>query len=129
MGVSSNTETGQQVEGIDGGEAAGCPLCRDAGFVHPKLSSGEPDYSRIVPCSCRTAELMREKQSYLERFSNLGYLAHYSFDELKPDDRPQSVDGYATAHAAARRYAEAPQGWMVWRAPLEAGRHVLLRRR
>ncbi len=29
-----------------------CPICKGGGFVHPRLSSGKPDYSRVVNCRC-----------------------------------------------------------------------------
>ena len=99
-----------------------CPRCKGAGFVHPQSSSGEPDYSRVVPCSCRTPSLLREKQSLLERYSNLGSLAHYSFDTIRPATRPQPTPGYAGALEAARRYAEAPKGWIVLSGPVGAGK-------
>lgn len=27
-----------------------CPSCKGAGFLHPRLEIGEPDFSRVVPC-------------------------------------------------------------------------------
>jgi DNA replication protein DnaC len=99
-----------------------CSLCRGAGFVHPQLSSGEPDYSRVVPCSCRASSLLREKQSLLEKYSNLGYLSHYSFDTIRPGAQSQSSSGYARALEAARRYADAPKGWIVLLGPIGAGK-------
>ena len=117
--ASSGAETRQTTP--DTPEEARCPVCRGFGFVHPLLSSGEPDYSRIVPCSCRTASLTREKQSHLQRYSNLGYLAHYSFETLVPEG-PAQAAGYAAACERARRYAEAPQGWIVLVGPVGSGK-------
>jgi len=120
--ASSGAEDGQPVNGLAGQDGARCPICRGAGFVHPVLSSGEPDYARVVPCSCRTPELTREKQSLLERYSNLGLLAHHSFASLKAAGHSQATDGYAAAYAEARRYAGAPQGWMVLVGPVGCGK-------
>jgi len=120
--ASSSAEDGQPVDGLAGQDGASCPICRGAGFVHPVLSSGEPDYARVVPCSCRAPELTREKQSLLERYSNLGLLAHHSFATLQAAGHSQATDGYAAAYAEARRYAGAPQGWMVLVGPVGSGK-------
>ena len=122
MAASSGAEAGQPVDGLGGEGEARCPACRGAGFVHPLLSSGEPDYSRVVPCSCRATALTREKQSLLERYSNLGFLAHYSFATLQSGGHSQAADGYAAAYAEARRYAGAPQGWIVLVGPVGSGK-------
>jgi DNA replication protein DnaC len=99
-----------------------CSLCKGAGFVHPQLASGVPDYSRVVPCSCRAASLLREKQSLLEKYSNLGYLSHYSFDTIRPGAQSRLSSGYANALEAARRYADEPKGWIVLLGPIGAGK-------
>ena len=122
MAVSSDAEASQPDAGLASDEAPRCPICRGAGFVHPSLSSGEPDYTRVVPCSCRAPALMREKQTFLERYSNLGYLAHYSFENLHLDGRMKTTDGYEAAYQVARRFAAAPQGWIVLVGPVGSGK-------
>ncbi len=118
-GASSGAEAASQGET---GGAVRCSLCRGAGFVHPVSSSGEPDYSRAVPCSCREQALVRQKQGLLERYSNLGYLSHYSFETLKPTGRTQSIAGFPAALDVARRYAVDPQGWIVLVGPVGSGK-------
>lgn len=105
-----------------GDRAARCSVCRDAGFVHPVSSSGQPDYSRAVPCACRAHALVQQKQTLLERYSNLGYLAHYSFETLQTAGRAQSIQGYPAACEAARRYAAEPQGWIILVGPAGSGK-------
>ena len=125
MAESSGAEAGQPAEASADERGAGCPSCRGAGFIHPLLPSGEPDYARVVPCPCRAHALIREKQDLLERYSNLGYLAHYSFDTLQSDSRTDSAGGYDAACAEARRYASQPQGWLVLVGPVGSGKtHV-----
>src|ERR1035437_1607199 len=36
-----------------------CPVCKGGGFVHPRLPSGKPDYSRAVSCHCIKAAQAR----------------------------------------------------------------------
>jgi len=126
MDASSDAEAGSAGMNEATGEDSRCPKCRGAGFVHPLLSSGQPDYSRVVPCSCRESSLIREKHSFLERYSNLGSLAHCSFGTLRPDGRMQSTLGYAAAYEAARRYADEPRGWMVLAGPVGTGKTHLV---
>lgn len=37
----------------DGGRLFRCVICQDFGWVHPRKESGEPDFSKRVPCPCR----------------------------------------------------------------------------
>ena len=121
-GALSNAEAGQPAGSLPEEADPRCTVCRGAGFVHPVLASGEPDYSRVVPCACRTDALLREKQSTLERYSNLGFLTHYSFETLQPSGRAGGVDGFAVALESARRYAAEPRGWLVLVGPVGTGK-------
>ncbi len=97
-------------------------MCRGAGFVHPVLPSGAPDFSRVVPCRCRAAELLKEKQGLLERYSNLGYLSHYTFETLRAGGRVGASEHYRRACEAARRFADRPEGWLVLVGPVGSGK-------
>jgi DNA replication protein DnaC len=39
-----------------------CPICKGAGFVHPRKLDGNPDYSRVVPCKCRAEDVLKRKR-------------------------------------------------------------------
>ncbi len=121
----SNAESGHQDLGPTRGDEGQCPVCRGAGLVHPLLPSGTPDFSRVVPCRCRAAGLLREKQGLLERYSNLGYLSHYTFETLRPGGRVGASQHYRSACEAARRFADSPKGWLVLVGPVGSGKtHV-----
>jgi len=66
--------------------------------------------------------LLREKQGLLQRYSNLGYLSHYSFEAIRPSDRARDNAAYDAAYALARRYAEAPYGWLFLVGPVGSGK-------
>ncbi len=121
-GESYDAEGVLRGENMSGDESRRCTVCRGAGFVHPLLTSGEPDYSRVVPCTCREQALVRQKQGLLERYSNLGLLTHYSFDTLRSSGRTGAPDGYQAAYEAARRYADDPCGWLVLVGPVGSGK-------
>lgn len=122
MDASSGVEDERTADGQSTAAQPLCAACRGAGFVHPVLPSGEVDYSRVIPCSCRASTLLREKQSLLERYSNLGYLSHYSFETMRPSGRSGDDDGYAAAYALARNYAESPRGWLLLVGPVGSGK-------
>jgi len=110
-GNSANLQSEESVEGEV------CPICKGAGFVHPVLSSGRPDFSRIVPCSCNKTRLQKEKLSYLEKHSNLGFLSQLNFDNLSPEGKNKdatSQERFRRIYQAAKAFADNPEGWIVF---------------
>jgi len=96
--------------------SSACPICKGAGFVHPLLPSGKPDFSRVTPCRCTQKELDKERQDRLQRYSNLGSLSHLTFDNLLPQGRsenPASQEQFSRAYEAAKAFAVEPKGWLV----------------
>jgi DNA replication protein DnaC len=101
-----------------------CTICRGAGFVHPRLSSGKPDFSRVVACRCVKAASDREQENRLQRFSNLGALAGWNFDTIASSnaggiERPEL---YKKALEAAKLFAADPRGWFVLVGPSGSGK-------
>ncbi len=107
-----------------------CPVCKGAGFVHPALDSGRPDFSRVVPCRCSKGELRKKKTEYLERYSNLGSLSQLTFDNLSPKgktarhaERSQESQGrFAQVYQASKAFADNPYGWLVLLGPSGSGK-------
>ncbi len=102
-----------------------CPVCRGAGIVHPRLPSGVPDYSRVVPCRCTKSEQDSECQDRLRRYSNLGSLTRFTFDNLIPQGRSgdtRSQELFKRACQAAREFAAEPKGWLVLGGPSGSGK-------
>lgn len=117
-------------------EGAGevCPVCRGAGFVHPALDSGKVDFSRVVPCRCSKGELRKKKTEYLERYSNLGSLSQFTFDNLSPKGKSirhsqrseKSQERFAQVYQAAKAFADNPEGWLVFSGPSGSGKTHLV---
>jgi DNA replication protein DnaC len=129
--LKRQTRTGTSRESTDtssSGEPAGqagCPVCRGAGFVNPRLPSGEPDYSRVVPCACIRRESGPDRRLRLLTYSNLGALTRLTFDNLDPQGRsghPRSRELFAAASRAAREFAAATRGWLVVSGPSGSGK-------
>jgi DNA replication protein DnaC len=102
-----------------------CPICKGAGIVHPRLPSGEPDYSRVVPCRCTKGELDSDRRIRLQQYSNLGSLTHFTFDNMEPQGKsgnPRSQAQFSHAYQAAREFAAEPEGWLVLSGPSGSGK-------
>jgi len=96
-----------------------CPVCKGAGFVHPRLPSGKPDYSRVVACSCTQQERDRERQNRLQRYSGLEpeLLKNMTFDNFdwkRVNLPPEQRDNLKKAYDIALDFAKAPEGWLVF---------------
>ena len=101
---------------------AACPYCHGAGFLHPVSANGAVDFSRVVPCSCRRPILEKERRGWLQRYSNLGYLAHHTFESARKGGRGSNSESYAIAYEAAKVFAATPEGWLVLVGPLGCGK-------
>jgi DNA replication protein DnaC len=89
------------------------------------LPSGQPDYSRVVPCRCVKSEQDDVQQARLKQYSNLGSLARFTFDNLIPEGRsssPRSQERFTQACRAAQAFAHEPKGWLVLGGPSGSGK-------
>jgi len=105
--------------------SANCPICKGAGVVHPLLPSGKPDFSQVVACRCVKKELDSERQTRLRRYSNLGALTQFTFDNLEPQGRrgnPKSQEQFKRAYEAAKAFATEPKGWLILSGPSGGGK-------
>ncbi len=102
-----------------------CPVCKGAGIVHPRLPSGEPDYSRVVPCRCTKGEMDSERRTSLQQYSNLGSLTRFTFDNMESSGKsgdPQSQEQFSRVYQAARTFAAEPKGWLILGGPSGCGK-------
>ena len=102
-----------------------CPICQGLGVVHPLLPSGKPDYSQVIACRCTQQESGKEHRLHLQRYSNLGSLARFTFARLEPQGRSgnkQNQEQYRRCYEAARAFAAEPQGWLILSGPSGCGK-------
>jgi hypothetical protein len=107
-----------------------CDICRGAGFVHPALPSGKPDYSRVVACKCLSRTTNKSRQIVLEKYSNLGSLKRLTFANLIPQGRSgiaASQKKFEAAVNAAVEFAPVPPDGWYSSAPAAAVKHTLRR--
>ncbi len=105
--------------------SSNCPICKGAGFVHPLLASGKPDFSRVVACRCTRGELDKGRQTHLLRYSNLGSLTRFTFDNLLPRGRsgnPVNQEQFHRVYEAAKAFITEPKGWLILAGPSGCGK-------
>jgi len=93
--------------------------------VHPRLPTGKPDYSRVVPCRCLREEMEETRLARLLAYSNLGSLTRFTFDNLVIEGRAGDAGNqqrFLMAYRAATIYARDPQGWLVFLGPSGCGK-------
>jgi DNA replication protein DnaC len=89
------------------------------------LPSGKPDYSQVVPCKCLCKTSNKNRQTVLEKYSNIGSLKRLTFDNLIPQGRSGcsgSQQKFEAAYNAAREFAANPHGWLVLIGPSGCGK-------
>ncbi|MFC1892676.1 ATP-binding protein [Chloroflexota bacterium] len=123
---SKNMDTWSDAEkSAEASPSSACPICQGAGFVHPRLSSGKPDYSRVITCHCTRQESDEVRQTRLQRYSNLGSLTRLTFTNLIPEGRsgdPAAQKTFTAAYDAAIAFADDPKGWLVLAGPSSSGK-------
>ena len=114
--TSKDTTTWSNDEPEEPSSDSTCPICKGAGFVHPWLTNGKPDFSRVIPCRCSQQKSEQERLTRLQRYSNLGSLTTLTFENIIPQgmsDNPSAQESFHHAFQAARSFAAEPEGWLV----------------
>jgi DNA replication protein DnaC len=71
-----------------------CPICGGVKFVHPLLPTGQPDYSRVVPCKCVWEQLKRERTARMLKMCELPVgTEHMTFENF--NRRPGLEEAYS----------------------------------
>jgi len=105
-----------------------CKVCKGAGFIHPRLPSGKADFARVIPCRCVRANLAKEQENRLQKYSNLGAMVNCNFENLAKgglsgDSLKQAL--FQKAFEAAKLYALEPKGWFILVGPSGSGKTYL----
>ena len=109
-------------------ESSGCAICKGAGFVYPLLDSGRPDFTRVVPCECNQGVSGEDRMQRLRRDSGalslklLSNMTFESFDPKRVNHPAEQQRNLSDAYKLARRFAEEPEGWVVFQGPNGCGK-------
>ena len=110
MAGTSATSSATGSDRIDDSDENDCQICGGAGFLRRKRDLDDPLFGRVETCECRLDEAVDERQSRLERLSNLGTLTRFTFDTLKSEGRDPS---FKRQLEIARQFALSPAGWLA----------------
>jgi DNA replication protein DnaC len=86
---------------------------------------GHPEFGSVVNCHCQQQRIDEERHARLLRYSNLGPVARYTFDSLKPDGLCRDPEGqrlFREAREAAEVFSQSPAGWLVLAGPHGSGK-------
>lgn len=95
-----------------------CPICKGAGFIHPRSPSGKPDFSKVIACRCAQEESDKERQGRLQRESGLNLellksMTFDNFDRKRVNLPPEQRENLAWVFDVVHKWAESPEGWLV----------------
>jgi DNA replication protein DnaC len=85
-----------------------CPICKGAGFLRMDAAVGSPNFSRLLPCTCKLEEQRARTRDKLRQFSDLSTFRDLTFDTFDP-----TIPGARDAYDAAYEYAQHPDKWLV----------------
>ncbi len=108
-------DSGDGVLATNGGR--GCSICHGAGWLRYDAPVGDPNFGKIVKCSCRIRDERAKSRNEMLKRSNLGIYSEKTFESFR-----SHIPGVAEAYRAAREYANNPDGWLVLSGPVGCGK-------
>ena len=102
-----------------------CKLCQGRGWVSPNAPVGSPEFGTIAPCQCQEPRIENERYDRLLKYSNLGRLSRFKFENLERhgiSGSEASKNRFFKAWEAASSYAAAPKGWLTFVGPNGSGK-------
>jgi DNA replication protein DnaC len=94
-----------------------CPYCHGLGFVGKDVPVGDPEFGKLVICSCRLKEVAAQQRDQLYRLSNLGALKDLTFETFQPRGRVglgvQQANSLEQAYNSAQNFAGSLKGWLL----------------
>ncbi|MGC9357191.1 MAG: ATP-binding protein, partial [Anaerolineae bacterium] len=123
--TSSNTDDANSTEESEFLGDPNCPRCGGLGYVKHDVPIGHPDFGRAFPCTCRAADLQRQRAATLRAVSNMEALERFTFESFEPAGQGLSPDRQTNlrrAYDVARNYARNPEGWLVFRGGYGCGK-------
>jgi DNA replication protein DnaC len=115
-GNMESTSSAKEAESKEQEIEESCPICGGLGYVRADVPVGHADFGRLVPCTCRLAELARRRVSALRSISDLETLSRMTFETFVSQGHGLPPDKQANlrwAYEEAKSFAENPQGWLV----------------
>ncbi len=94
-----------------------CPHCGGLGYLRADVPVGDPDFGKIITCTCRQAQVSKQVHRRLFSFSNLDELRHLTFENFESRGRiglsSYQADSIELAYNQAHQFAQSMQGWLL----------------
>lgn len=95
-----------------------CPVCKGAGYLRQDVPFGHPSFGKPVQCECKRKGLQAKRRLDLQEKSNLRELTERRFENFNPNVSQPVL----RAFQIARRYAQEPDGWLIFRGKVGCGK-------
>jgi DNA replication protein DnaC len=93
-----------------------CPHCGGLGYLRADVPVDDPQFGKIVTCTCRQAQVSQQVHRRLFSLSNLDQLSDLTFENFEPRGRigigKFQADSIELAYNQARQFAQTLQGWL-----------------
>lgn len=102
-----------------------CPNCGGRGWLAIDVPVEHPDFGQVITCECQQRDMQADQHERLLRYSNLGELARFTFDLLKPEgltDDPESIKTFRNAYRESEEFCASPLGWLAIIGPHGSGK-------
>jgi DNA replication protein DnaC len=113
--TSSSTESPRSNPNLPGDPD--CPICGGVGHMRQDLPITDPNFGKLVMCSCLARKAHTGAQSRLLRLSNLEALKDKTFDSFLPEGLvgadSKEVSSLEMAYRFAQQYAQELRGWFL----------------
>ncbi len=97
-----------------------CPHCKGIGYLRYELSVDEPNFGRLEPCVCRSAEIAEGARTRLFGLSRLDSLSHLKFEnfDVRGNNSAkiitiQDVNILQIAKEKSENFAYTPKNWLL----------------
>tara|TARA_Y100000588_G_scaffold125241_1_gene137159 strand:+ start:6114 stop:7505 length:1392 start_codon:yes stop_codon:yes gene_type:complete len=102
-----------------------CGTCMGRGWFTPEVAANHEDFGNILTCECQKSRILQERTTRLLRYSNIGPLSRFTFENLDPEGRSshdQNNESFQKAYGIAENYANDIQGWLTITGPTASGK-------
>ncbi len=96
---------------------ANCPICHGYGFYVKDVPMGHPDFGKAIPCQCALPKIQAKRKRQMNALGSMELLARMTFDSFHPEGVGLTLERRKTiraAYEAAQRFAQTPQGWLLF---------------
>ena len=108
-----------------GSQKPECDICNDTGWVRYSAEVDAQEFGKIYPCEHRRDEIKKANFERLEKYSNLSQFKGLTFEltkEIGVREDATSKEMFQTAFEEAKKFAEQPEGWIVFAGPSGSGK-------